>query len=1004
MSGNIALSATEFSVLETDGVVSIAITRTGDLSQPTTVEYATTVGSTDFDNASAADVALGTRFVTIPAGADSVVVDIEVFDDDIDEGLESFSVSIIGASSGTLLFPRTARVDILDDERPEPPTQAPSLVSPYDVDETSLVTGLVQPISFEFSPINANRIFVAEKAGVIRLFDLESGAEVREVLDITAQVNNVSDRGVMDIALHPDLENNPYLYVFYVVDPADTAGQTGNAGVDGTGNRYSYLERYTLDAATGYQTVVEGSNVVLLGKGGQSLSDISGNGALDFTQSQFINERDSEIDPATGTYKQDYLKVDSLSHAGGSIEFGPDGALYVSTGDGTSYNIADPRSVSVQDIDSLAGKILRIDPITGDGLTDNPFFSEAAGDVTANAAKVYQTGLRNPFSMSFDDDGQLFITNTGWTNYESIFTGEPGANFGWPFFEGGPDGQLLVAPGGYDQLDGADAFYAAVENGQIDVTAPYQSFSHRSADPGYQVQAITGADSVIDSDKLPDALQGHYIFTDVVQGEVFSVSSDDRRDVQFLYRTDEGFAPVHFKQGPDGELYYANLVTGVIGRVSITEPAPIETGEVTFGDSTYQVIEGIETREDALAAAEAAGGTLLRIDSQAEQDFIMETYWANRGIYLDASDAGTEGVWRTSDGAGLGFTNWLGGGPDDGGDGQDYAILATPDGFWDDQDEDQADIYNGSFWEPTAPLVIIETAAQAPTPEPEPTPAPGETFNGTQYVRLEDGLTRDAAAAQAAELGGTLLVINSQAEQDFIMANYWVGQAIYLDINDSVNEGQFVSSDGQLTYANWFGGRPDNGGGSGQDYGLIATESGLWDDQVFTGADVLGQDGVWRFTEAISIVEITEASPPEPADPPEPAENTFGDSSYVLLEGGLTRDEALTYAEETGGKLLRVDSKEEQDYILETFWNDQGIYLDASDAAEEGVWVNSDGDLVDYTDWFGGGPNNDGNQDYAVIATAEGQWDDQGRDQGDYFDGSSWVSTPVMTIIEYDIG
>ena len=111
MSGNIALSATEYSVLETDGVISIAINRTGDLSQPTTIEYAITVGGTDFDNASAADVALGTRFVTIPAGADSAVVDIEVFDDTLDEGLESFSVSIIGASSGTLLFPRTARVD-----------------------------------------------------------------------------------------------------------------------------------------------------------------------------------------------------------------------------------------------------------------------------------------------------------------------------------------------------------------------------------------------------------------------------------------------------------------------------------------------------------------------------------------------------------------------------------------------------------------------------------------------------------------------------------------------------------------------------------------------------------------------------------------------------------------------------------------------------------------------------------------------------------------------------
>jgi len=88
-----------------------------------------------------------------------------------------------------------------------------------------LTTPLNQPISFEFSPINPNLAYVAEKSGVIELYDLNSGTLVSNVLDITAQVNNVSDRGVMDIALHPDLENNPYLYVFYVVDPAETAGR-----------------------------------------------------------------------------------------------------------------------------------------------------------------------------------------------------------------------------------------------------------------------------------------------------------------------------------------------------------------------------------------------------------------------------------------------------------------------------------------------------------------------------------------------------------------------------------------------------------------------------------------------------------------------------------------------------------------------------------------------------------------------------------------------------------
>ena len=136
------------------------------------------------------------------------------------------------------------------------------------------------------------------------------------------------------------------------------------------------------------------------------------------------------------------LKVDSRSHAGGALAFGPDGALYVSVGDGTSFNFADPRSFYVQDLDSLAGKILRIDPITGSGLADNPFV-EPGADLAANRSKVWQLGLRNPFTMNFDETGQLFISEVGWAKWEEINSAGAGANFGWPFYEGGDNGVLV---------------------------------------------------------------------------------------------------------------------------------------------------------------------------------------------------------------------------------------------------------------------------------------------------------------------------------------------------------------------------------------------------------------------------------------------------------------------------------------------------------------------------------------------------------------------------------
>ena len=73
--------------------------------------------------------------------------------------------------------------------------------------------------------------------------------------------------------------------------------------------------------------------------------------------------------------------------------------MYLSIGDGTSYNFADPRTVRVQDVNNLSGKVLRINPITGEGLASNPFFD---GDVDSNQSKVFYYGLRNPYRFAFD--------------------------------------------------------------------------------------------------------------------------------------------------------------------------------------------------------------------------------------------------------------------------------------------------------------------------------------------------------------------------------------------------------------------------------------------------------------------------------------------------------------------------------------------------------------------------------------------------------------------------
>ncbi len=591
MSGFVFLEASELSVGEADGEILVPVVRTGDLSAPVTVTF----GITGLDATPGEDFEEFTGTVVIPIDVDRAWITVEILDDFIGEPSETLVVSIINIDSGTLQAPRTARVVILDDETPAIEPSEPPLTPVYDVVEDVAVSGLANPIDIQFidvpsAPEGSQWAYVAEKSGRIKLVDTASGEIISEFIDLTAQVANDADRGLLDIVVHPDFPAEPYIYAFYVVDPPDTVGKTGNDGPDGAGNRFSHVVRFTADADNDYQSAVDGSAQIIVGAAGQLLTDISGNGAVDSTTA--FDQPESGVDPETGDYIDDYLKVDSRSHAGGALAFGPDGALYVSTGDGTSFNFADPRTLSVQDVNSLSGKILRVDPVTGLGLPDNPFADEA-DSLASNAAKVYQLGLRNPFSMAFDENGSLFITETGWDSFEEINSGPPGANFGWPFYEGGDGGALVEAPG-YSQLPEAEAFYADVAAGNILLTAPFRGYSHNSSDPGYQVQSITGGGVVYTGDKYPALFQNDYFFADFSQGEIFTIDTNDRRDVSFLYNRPGEFGPVHFEQGPDGYVYYVDIVAGEVGRLLISggpadELAPIATDDAASTDPATPV-------------------------------------------------------------------------------------------------------------------------------------------------------------------------------------------------------------------------------------------------------------------------------------------------------------------------------------------------------------------------------------------------------------------------------
>ena len=294
MTGIIKLEAQELRIDEDEGFVSVAIVRTGDVSGAVEINYAVTPSTATAGQ----DYVPISGVITMAAGETRVVVPVQIIDDSLAEPTETFVFSIVNINSGTLLAPRTTRIDIADNELITPDPVDPPLASDYDVSRQTEITGLVNPISFEWSPVDSSIMYIAEKGGRIRVYDTDTHSFKGTFLDIRSEVNEAGDRGLMDIALDPNFATNHYVYAFYVVDPPETVGRTGNAGPDGYGNRYAQVVRYQADPATDYTTVLANSKVILLGGAGTGLNSISGGGAIDSTLN--LTQRASDVNPTTG--------------------------------------------------------------------------------------------------------------------------------------------------------------------------------------------------------------------------------------------------------------------------------------------------------------------------------------------------------------------------------------------------------------------------------------------------------------------------------------------------------------------------------------------------------------------------------------------------------------------------------------------------------------------------------------------------------------------------------
>lgn len=436
------------------------------------------------------------------------------------------------------------------------------------VGQTIISGGLFQPTAIDFARIGgADYMYISQQNGLVRLA-IDGVLQSGSVVDFREQVNGVRDRGLLGMVVHPDLSTNPYLYLLYTYDPPEAQGQSGLAAPDAFGNRVSRLSRLTLDAADDYRSVLAGSEVVLLGTG-STWANIS---SPDKDSTQDLTLPPSGLLP-NGEWVEDILVTDSQSHTIGALDFGPDGSLYVTNGDGTSYGRVDPRTTRVQDLDSLSGKVLRIDPLTGDGYSDNPFYT---GDVTDDRSKVYNYGLRNPFRLAVDPtSGIPYVGDVGWTKWEEI-NGGRGENFGWPYYEGGASNGTLGGDGlnrqtgGYKDLPEAQAFYA--NGGDTLAKPPIWSRSH---DAGGIAIALG---DFYTGDIYPDRFDNALFFTDFGESTIRAITLDGTGGLdQSLVVMGSVGQVIEMSMGPDGRMYYVER-QGNIGRIDYVAPTAASAG------------------------------------------------------------------------------------------------------------------------------------------------------------------------------------------------------------------------------------------------------------------------------------------------------------------------------------------------------------------------------------------------------------------------------------------
>lgn len=301
--------------------------------------------------------------------------------------------------------------------------------------------GFSRPLDLQSPMDNTNRLFVAEQGGAIKVFENdESAANSSTFLDIGNRIASTGELGLLGLTFHPNYQTNGFFYVTYT--PTDDL---------------AVVSRFKVS--------------------------------------------DTDADLADSNSETILLRIPQPfdNHNGGQLAFGPDGYLYIASGDGGGGGDPDGNA---QNLNNLLGKILRIDvDMMANGMeyaipSDNPFVN------TDNArGEIFAYGLRNPWRFSFDvQTGTIWAGDVGQGELEEIDVIEKGGNYGWNILEG---------TSCYNADD-------CETNGTI---APVFEYDHEAND-----KSVTGGH--VYRGALVPSLEGFYIYGDFISGRIWGLSTN----------------------------------------------------------------------------------------------------------------------------------------------------------------------------------------------------------------------------------------------------------------------------------------------------------------------------------------------------------------------------------------------------------------------------------------------------------------------------------------------